>query len=1279
VNRPDNELSEAIDACMIRDRFRMHKLLASKNSREKLEEQVTRSAKLVSKRRAALPKVIYPPQLPVSQRVDEIKRAIDQSQVVIIAGETGSGKTTQIPKICLELGRGVVGKIGHTQPRRVAARTVATRIAEELSVKFGEQVGYQVRFTDKTTDTTLVKVMTDGILLAETQRDRFLQQYDTLIIDEAHERSLNIDFLLGYLKRILPQRPDLKVIITSATIDVERFSKHFSNAPVVQVSGRTFPVDVLYRPADEASKTSDADELVNQAILDALAEIEQLERGHSSPGDVLIFLVGEREIRELAQLIRKSNLKQLEVLPLYSRLSVAEQNRVFQRHRGRRVVLATNVAETSLTVPGIRYVIDPGLARISRYSFRSKVQQLPIERISQASANQRMGRCGRISDGVCIRLYSEEDFISRAEFTAPEILRTNLAAVILQMLMLKLGDVAKFPFIEKPDQRQINDGYHLLFELQAVDKRKQITRLGRDVSRIPIDLRLGRMLLEASKKNCLSDVLTIVSVLAIQDPRERPHERQQAADQKHRQHWDEKSDFIAFLKLWDHCEKSRVELTNKQFRSFCRENFISYVRYFEWRENHRQLRLMCQELKLNMNKQQAHYDDIHAALLAGLLGNLGEKGKENEYLGARNRRFYVFPGSSQFKRKPRWIMAGELVETTRLFGRMVAEIEPEWVEPLAQHLVKRTYHEPHFDPDRGQVFAFEEVMLYGLVIIKHRRVDFGSVDPHKARQILIQSGLVEEQLSSKAGFYRHNCQLVAEVEQLESKSRKRDILVDTHTLYRFYDEKIPLDIVSGFDLDAWRKQIEVKQPKFLFMQKDLLMRSDAELSEAMYPNTIEIAEAKLKLDYQFDPQHEHDGVSVNIPMAILRQVDRSRLDWVIPGLLEEKCLAMIKSLPKALRKNFVPAPDFAKALAGQIEYDGRSLAEVMSEKLFRQSGVKLQPSDFQEDGIDHHLRMNIKVLNDQGDIVDTGRDLGALVQKYNQRVEQQFKQRDQHSLERVGVTQWDFEALPEEILLKQSGIDVRGYPALVDKGDSVAIEIIDNKVSATELYEKGLQRLLTLQLSDQAKYVKKNIPGFKRFVLFYATRGSSEELLNDLVSAIFRYTFIEAQALVRDQDAFQTRLKQKQELINVMNSVGKLVGEILERGLSIQRQLKEIAKSHNQALVTDITAQLDQLIGERFLTRIPFEWLKQMPRYLKAIEYRIEKQSAKDEEMMSLVQSNWQRLIDSGAYHDRRTQKYRWMIEEYRVSLFAQPLGTSMPVSAKRLEKEWQSSAKPKR
>ncbi|MDG1442772.1 MAG: ATP-dependent RNA helicase HrpA [Pseudomonadales bacterium] len=1279
MNRPYNELSEAIDACMIRDRFRMRKLLASKRSRAKLEEQVTRSANLVEKRHAALPKVIYPPQLPVSQRVDEIKRAIEQSQVVIIAGETGSGKTTQIPKICLELGRGVVGKIGHTQPRRVAARTVATRIAEELSVKFGEEVGYQVRFTDKTTDTTLVKVMTDGILLAETQKDRFLQQYDTLIIDEAHERSLNIDFLLGYLKRILPQRPDLKVIITSATIDVERFSKHFSNAPVVQVSGRTFPVEVLYRPAEESSKISDADELVNQAILDALAEIEQLERGHSSPGDVLIFLVGEREIRELAQLIRKSNLKQLEVLPLYSRLSVAEQNRVFQRHKGRRVVLATNVAETSLTVPGIRYVIDPGLARISRYSFRSKVQQLPIERISQASANQRMGRCGRISDGVCIRLYSEEDFISRSEFTAPEILRTNLAAVILQMLVLKLGDVAKFPFIEKPDQRQINDGYHLLSELQAVDKRKQITRLGRDVSRIPIDLRLGRMLLEASKKNCLSDVLTIVSVLAIQDPRERPHERQQAADQKHRQYWDEKSDFVAFLKLWDHCEKSRVELTNKQFRSFCRENFISYVRYFEWRENHRQLRLMCQELKLNMNKQQAHYDDIHAALLSGLLGNLGEKGKENEYLGARNRRFYVFPGSSQFKRKPRWVMAGELVETTRLFGRTVAEIEPEWVEPLAQHLVKRTYHEPHFDADRGQVFAFEEVMLYGLVIIKRRRVDYGSVDPHKARQILIQSGLVEEQLSSKAGFYRHNCQLVAEVEQLESKSRKRDILVDTHTLYRFYDEKIPLDIVSGFDLDAWRKQIEVKQPKFLFMQKDLLMRSDAELSEAMYPNTIEIAEAKLKLDYQFDPQHEHDGVSVNIPMAILRQVDRSRLDWVIPGLLEEKCLAMIKSLPKALRKNFVPAPDYAKALAGQIEYDGRSLAEVMSEKLFRQSGVKVQPSDFQEDGIDHHLRMNIKVLNDQGDIVDTGRDLAALVEKYNQRVEQQFKQRDQHTLERVGVTQWDFEALPEEILLKQSGIDVRGYPALVDKGDSVAIEIIDNKVSAIELYEVGLQRLLTLQLSDQEKYVRRNIPGFKRFALFYATTGSSDELLNDLVAAIFRYTFIESQSLVRDRDGFQTRLKQKQELVNVMNSVGKLVGEILERGLSIQRHLKEMAKSHNQALVGDISAQLDQLIGERFLKRVPFQWLKQMPRYLKAIEYRMEKQSPKDDEMIGLVRLHWQRLIDSGAYNDRRTQQYRWMIEEYRVSLFAQPLGTSMPVSAKRLDKEWQGSANAKR
>ena len=1266
---------------MIKDRGRLRQALRDKRNVEKniakITAQIDRSVNLAEQRRAELPIPTFPESLPVSQRVDDIKAALASHQVVIIAGETGSGKTTQIPKICLALGRGVHGLIGHTQPRRVAARTVGNRIAEELKVKFGQQVGYQVRFTDQTTPTTHIKVMTDGILLAETARDRFLEAYDTLIIDEAHERSLNIDFILGYLKRILPRRPDLKVIVTSATIDVDRFSKHFNDAPVIEVSGRTFPVVVHYRPTLAETKTYDADELMFQGVLDTLREIEQLERQRQTPGDVLIFLSGEREIRELAHLIRKSDLRLWEVLALYSRLSVAEQNRVFQAHTGRRIVLATNVAETSLTVPGIRYVIDTGVARISRYSVRSKVQQLPIEPISRASADQRKGRCGRISDGVCFRLYAEEDFLSRPEFTAPEILRTNLAAVILQMLMLRLGDISHFPFVEKPDQRQINDGFHLLHELQAVDEKRDINQMGREMARFPVDLRLARMLMQASQTGCLAEVLTIVSSLAMQDPRDRPHDQQQAADEKHKQFQHEQSDFMTLVNIWGFYESHRQELTQNQLRKFCRQNFLSYIRMREWQENHRQLHLLARELKLVKNQTPAEYAAIHQALLAGLLGNIGEKTDDNDYLGARNRRHFIFPGSGLFSRKPRWIMSAELVETTRLYGRTVAQIESSWIEPLARHLVKRNYQEAYFDVKRSQVMAYEEVILYGVTIIKKRLVDFGQVDPVRARHIFIQEALVEQQLNSKAGFYRHNTLLVAEVEKLESMSRKRDILVDGYTIFRFYDEKLPEDVSSLIGLDYWRKTIEVEAPRTLYLEKSLLMKQEPGLSAALYPNQLDVAETKLQLDYHFDPQHEDDGVSVQVPVALLRQVSRAQLDWVIPGLLREKCLALIKSLPKALRKKFVPAPEYVDKVMPLLSYDGRELSVVLAEKLFRLNGTRVNADDFDANSLDQHLKMNIKVLNDKGKVIGSARDLTHLQQEFAAETDQGFNQRSRLDIEVEGAVDWQFGDLPESVLLDQAGITLKGYPALIDQVETVAIRVIDNAAEAERLSRQGLLRLLMLCLPDQRKYVSKNMPGFKQFSIYYATRGSGEELLNDLVEAVFRFTFIEDKVLVRTALEFESRLKSKIELVSIMNQTGRLVAEILKAANEVERQLTVGENSLNQASRADLREQLAQLLAPGFIRRASLKWLKQYPRFLQAMLYRLDKMQhniGKDQQAMSEVRSHWQRFIMAGAVDDENLQDYRWMIEEYRVSLFAQALGTSMPVSGKRLEKEWQKS-----
>lgn len=1276
-NQLHQELKTAIDQCMIKDRFRFKKELHSRQGRQKLARRVEASAALAESRRQSLPNVEFPENLPVSGRVEDIKAALAKHQVVIVAGETGSGKTTQLPKVCLDMGRGVFGTIGHTQPRRVAARTVSHRIAEELGVNPGEQVGYQVRFTDQTRPETLVKVMTDGVLLAETQHDKFLEGYDTIIIDEAHERSLNIDFLLGYLKRILPRRPDLKVIVTSATIDVERFSRHFGNAPIIEVSGRTWPVEVHYRPVEAESKSDDADELMYTGVLDVLREIMHLERGRTRAGDVLVFLSGEREIRELAHQIRKSDIKGFEVLPLYSRLSVADQNKVFSPQGGRRIVLATNVAETSLTVPGIRYVIDPGLARISRYSVRSKVQQLPVEPISRASADQRKGRCGRISEGVCFRLYSEDDYLSRPEFTSPEIMRTNLASVILQMLTLHLGDMAKFPFVERPDQRQINDGFHLLRELQAVDDKRSVTRLGKNMARLPIDLRLARMLLEAGKNGCAREVLTIVSALAIQDPRERPHEHQQAADEKHRQHWDERSDFMAYVKLWDFYENNRQQLTQRKLRQFCHENFLSFIRMREWKDNHRQLHLVLKELGIRQNSTEADYESIHRALLSGLLGNIGEKTSENEYLGARNRRYFIFPGSSQFKRKPKWVVAAELVETSRLFGRTVAEVESEWIEPLATGLVKRNYHEPFFDIKRGQVFAHEEVMLYGVTIVKKRRVDFGSINPIRARQIFIEEGLVARRLNSKAGYFRHNEKLIEDVEALESKSRKRDLLVDEFALYRFYDERLPQDVCSEIELDAWRRIEERKRPKVLYIDKEYLMRHDAALSTTEYPDALEVGSTRLKLDYHFDPQHEDDGVSLTVPVALLRQVNEARLDWLIPGLLREKCLALLRSLPKSIRKNFVPAPEYVDRIIDRLEYDGRPLHVVMAETLFKVTGVRFDASAFDLGSLEHHLKMNIKVVDTNGAVLDRSRNLAQLLEKHAGDVEREFRKSTGHEIEVKGATDWTFGDVPQQVEVDQSGVLVRGYPALVDHDDSVALEVVDNQHRALELSRRGLARLLLLKLADQRKYLEKQFPRFREFSLFYATRGNRDELLTDVVEAVFRFTFVEDKPAVQSEADFNARVAEKQSLMLVANEVGDLLVAILSKANTIEQSLSKARTDLNGHACDDVRLQLDTLVPDRFITAMPLRWLRHLPRYLDGILYRLDKMRgnlSRDKENTALVRRLTDRYEALSPEARSSLEQYRWMLQEFRVSLFAQPLGTSIPVSAKRLEKEWQSA-----
>ncbi|WP_433886441.1 ATP-dependent RNA helicase HrpA [Pseudomonas vranovensis] len=1290
-----DQLLKNLDHAMIAERHRLRRQLHELRKRPdearlaQWVDKVQASCAQVTARKASVPSIRYDDSLPIAAKRDEIKKVLAEHQVLIIAGETGSGKTTQLPKICLELGRGQHGLIAHTQPRRIAARSVATRVAEELGTPLGALVGYQVRFEDQSDANTLVKLMTDGILLAETQHDRFLERYDTIIVDEAHERSLNIDFLLGYLKTLLPRRPDLKVIITSATIDLERFSKHFNDAPIIEVSGRTYPVETWYRPLtseqDEEGNRVEDDLTVDQAILATLDEIAAFERSQGKgPGDVLVFLPGEREIRDAAEMLRKAQLRHTEILPLYARLSPAEQQKIFQSHPGRRVVLATNVAETSLTVPGIRYVIDSGTARISRYSYRAKVQRLPIEAVSQASANQRKGRCGRVEPGICVRLYSEEDFNARPAFTDPEILRTNLAAVILQMLHLRLGDIDAFPFIEPPDGKAISDGFNLLQELSAVNRENQLTPLGRQLARLPVDPRLGRMLLEGAKQGSLNELLIVASALSVQDPRERPPERQQAADQAHAQWKDADSDFAALVNLWRGFEEQRQALTASPLRNWCRKNFLNYLRLREWRDAHRQLSLICRDLQLSINKEPADYPRLHKAILSGLLSQIGQKSEDGDYLGARQRRFWVHPSSGLGKKRPQWLMTAELVETTKLYARMVAKIDSDWIEPLAGHLIKKNHFEPHWEKKRGQVVAFEQVTLYGLIVVGRRPVHYGPVDPVMSRELFIREALVGGEIQSRARCLTANRRLLEQLDELEAKARRRDILADEETLYGFYEARLPAEIHQTATFDSWYRVNSQKDPQLLIMrEEDVLAREASEVTAAQYPDTLRLGDLSLALSYHFEPNHPRDGVTVRVPAPLLPSLPGERLEWLVPGLLEAKCIALVRNLPKALRKNFVPVPDFVKAALQRMSFAEGSLPQALGRELLRMTGARVSDEAWAEaaDQVDSHLKMNLEVVDGQGKFLGEGRDLAELTARFAA-ASQAALAVPQTAQSQQPVQAKAFTQVAETAQQKFAGLSMTVYPALVEENGTVKEGRFSTQAEAEFQHRRALQRLLLQQLAEPAKFLRGKLPGLTELGLLYRELGRVEALVEDILLASLDSCILEGEAtLPRDGAGLASLAERKRgSWAEHAERLARLTLEILKLWHGLQKRFKGKIDLAQAVALNDIKQQLGNLVYPGFVRETPGLWLKELPRYLKAIELRLEKLGAQVQKdrvwsgelgnLWSQYQTRLDKHLQEGK-RDEQLQLYRWWLEEYRVSLFAQQLGTKVPVSDKRLSKQW--------
>jgi ATP-dependent helicase HrpA len=1238
--------------------------------------------------------ITYPPQLPVSQRRDDIAAAIRDHQVVVVAGETGSGKTTQLPKICLDLGRGVDGVIGHTQPRRLAARTVADRIAEELNVPLGGAIGYTVRFTDRVGDGTRVRLMTDGILLAEIQRDRDLRRYDTLIIDEAHERSLNIDFILGYLKALLPRRPDLKVIITSATIDPQRFSEHFDDAPIVEVSGRTYPVEVRYRPVtDPEDDALDEDRDQVTAILDAVDELLTEQTGGDS-NDILVFLSGEREIRDTADALRAHmarNREPTEILPLYARLSAAEQHRVFAPHGGRRVVLATNVAETSLTVPGIKYVVDPGTARISRYSHRLKVQRLPIEAVSQASANQRAGRCGRTSDGICIRLYSEEDFLARTEFTDPEILRTNLASVILAMTAIGLGDIAAFPFVEPPDHRQVKDGVALLEELGALDPTqtdpaKRLTSVGRTLAQLPVDPRLGRMVVEADRNGCVPDVLVVAAALSIQDPRERPADKQQAVDTMHRRFADDRSDFLAYRNLWVHLQEQQKALSGNAFRRMCKTEFLHYLRIREWQDLVSQLRQVARSLGIaTTGDVGAPGDDpkpVHVSLLAGLLSHVGLWDPDKrEYAGARGARFAPWPGSALFKKPPRWVMAGELVETSRLWGRDLGRIEPEWAEPLAGHLVRRSYSEPHWSSKHGAVMAYEKVLLYGVPLVASRRVAYGGIDPELSRELFIRHALVQGEWRTHHRFFHDNRALLEDVEDLEHRARRRDILVDDETLVDFYEERVPADVMSARHFDAWWKKASRQSPGLLTFDPAMLVREDAGRVDAEdYPDVWRQGDLEIPLTYQFEPGSAADGVTAHVPLAVLNRLTPGGFDWQVPGLRQDLVTALVKSLPKDRRRHLVPAPDTARAVLASIadRVGERPLTDEMADALRRSTGVLVPRDAWDLDRVPDHLRMTFRVEDETGSVLAEGKDLGALKERLAPTVRRTVS-RAAASVERTGLTSWSFGDLPTTFETEHDGQPVKGFPALVDEGTSVAVRVLGTAAEQERETWRGTRRLLTLTVPSPVKHIVGRLDNVSKLALGHNPHGSVPALLDDCVDAAIDALMSAHGGPVRDRAAFD-RLRDavRAGLPDTAYDTVVTAAAVLAVAHDVSARVSGSALPAVLPAYADVREQVARLVTPGFVARTGRARLSDLRRYLRAVQVRLDALphgAARDQARLAEVQvvqdevDAWLQQLPPARRDEPAVRAVPWMVEELRVSLFAQQVGTPQPVSAKRIYK----------
>lgn len=1271
-------LRKQLKTCLKADYFRLQRQLnqlSNKPDEKRRASFVERIKASQAKRQLRLsqnPHLEYPEDLPVSERRQEILEAIQKHQIIFVCGETGSGKTTQLPKICLEAGRGREGMIGHTQPRRLAALAVASRVAEEMKSELGQLVGYKVRFSDQVSDHSLVKVMTDGILLAEIQQDRWLNQYDTLIIDEAHERSLNIDFLLGYLKQLLRKRRDLKLIITSATIDAERMAEHFDDAPIIEVSGRTYPVDILYRPLLNPD-SEDEDRDLNQAIDDSIDELLDLGRG-----DILVFLPGEREIREASHAL-KHRRDRMEILPLYARLSASEQQKIFKTGGRLRVILTTNVAETSLTVPGIRYVIDAGTARISRYSWRSKVQRLPVEKISQASANQRSGRCGRIGPGVCVRLYDEQDFENRSEFTDPEILRTNLASVILQMAMLRLGAPSEFPFIDPPDPRLIKDGYRLLEELQAVDNQRQLTPLGKQLGRLPIDPRLGRMLLAADKTGATTELLAIVTALAVQDPRDRPYEKRQAADEQHARFKHEKSDFLSILNLWYYLENRTEELSQSKLRKLCQKEFLSYRRWREWRDTHRQLKLALNDAGIKLNEKEAKYDAIHQALLTGLLDQIGEKDEKQQYLGTRNRRFHIFPGSGLGKKSPKWVMAAEITETTKLYARTVSGIQPEWVEDLGAHLLKHNYSEPHWVRSKARVGGYEKLTLGGLTINPKRPINYASIDPVASREIFIRHALVMGEYRTKIPALLHNRDLIEEIEDLEARTRRRDILVEEHELYDFYDAKVPEHITSGVAFERWHKKL--KNPDTLRFDREALQTEQADkVDPNAFPDQYIQKNLKLPLSYHFEPGNDRDGVTLRVPISVLKQLNEDRIEWLVPGLIEEKIQALIKSLPKAIRKHFVPAPDFAKAALNRLTFGEGNLQEELARVLFDMTGHRVTGDQWGRD-FEQYLILRFEVIDPQRKVVANGRNLDKLIEQFKNTKPQQVNapKPKSRSMERKDLHSWDFGDLPAHVDCEEAGYSIQRYPALVDKKDHVDLQLFDSEEEAQASMESGTRRLLMLQLKQEARYLDKNIPEMSRHCLRYSSVGSCQQLKEDLLAAAVQQSFMDGRELPHEQEVFQEILEEgRAKLVEKATDIAALLGPILDSNLTIRKKLKGALPLSWVEAAADIRSQLDAMVFPGFLLATPAHVLPEYHRYLQGIEKRLEKlSSAPDRDRMNRVQIEplQDRLTDLPPHKQQlpEVQKYRWLLEELRISLFAQEIGTKEKVSAKRLDTFWKN------